>query len=417
MKYPQSFGAFDKCTTLVQAILQKINYLNKSRKNFMIHLFELWMGLRGRYNFMNMARYGSYTEQSYRNNFSKDFDFLSFNKELIQQSCSEHRVIVFDPTFIPKSGKHTENLGWFWCGTAGKAMRGLEIGVLSVIDVQNNTAMSLEAIQTPSAEELEKQGKNIVEHYAQTIIDRKTSLESLSKYLIVDGYFFKKSFISEILKKTQLHIIGKMRGDANLWYLYRGPKTGKRGRPKLYTTKVNTTDIDKKYFCLCYEDEDIEAYESVVYCKTLRRNIKVVYLQCKKGKDKKQHIILFSTDLGLYGKSVYEYYKSRYQIEFLFRDAKQYSGLTHCQARDTKKFYFHVNASLTTVSLAKSIYYLPFPKEERNSFSMANVKTIYYNKFIAERIFANLELHLNQQKIDTLYQDILSYGIISARAS
>ncbi len=112
------------------------------------------MGIRGRYNFLNMARYGDYSEQSYRNNFENGFDFMKFNAELIKQSCSSHRVIAFDPSFIPKSGKHTDHLGWFSSGTSGKALKGLEIGGLAVVDIENNTAMSLEAIQTPSSPEL-----------------------------------------------------------------------------------------------------------------------------------------------------------------------------------------------------------------------------------------------------------------------
>lgn len=409
--------AFDKCETLVGAIIEKISDLDKSRKKFMRHLFLLFMGIRSRYNFLNMERHGLYSEQSYRNNFCEDFDFLNFNKELINQSCSSHKIIAFDPSYIPKSGKHTEHLGWFWSGTSGKALKGLEIGGLAVIDVENNTAMSLEAIQTPSATELKQHGKSMVDHYAQIIIDRKTVLESLSDYLVVDGYFSKESFICPIREKTRLHIIGKMRNDANLWYPYNGPPTGKKGRHKLYTKKVDVSNIDKRCFHLCYQDEDTDVYECVVYCKMLKEKIKVVYLQCNQGKEKDKYAILFSTDLELKGELIYQHYKSRYQIEFLFRDAKQHTGLTHCQARDEKKFHFHVNASLTTVSLAKAAYYLPLPKEEQKGFSMANVKTVYYNKFIAERIFANLELDLNQQKIHALYHEILFYGAIRARAA
>jgi len=33
---------------------------------------------------------------------------------------------------------------------------------------------------------------------------------------------------------------------------------------------------------------------------------------------------------------IQEIYNSRFQIEFLFRDSKEYTGLTACQARDEK---------------------------------------------------------------------------------
>ena len=410
--------AFDKCEALAEAIIEKISNINQSRRKFMIHLFFLFMGLRGRFNFLNMARYGKYNEQSYRNNFSNSFDFLSVNKELIIQSCSAHKIIAFDPSYIPKSGKHTEHMGWFWSGTSGKAMKGLEIGGLAVIDVENNTAMSLEAIQTPSAKELKQIGKSMVDHYARVIIERKEILEELSDYLAADGYFAKESFVIPILENTSLHIISKLRTDANLWYPYHGAHTGKRGRPKSYAEKVAVKNIDKKLITLCHQDDDTRVYEGVVYSKMLGRKIKIAYLErWKDGSYSGEYVILFSTDLHLAGSFIYLYYKSRYQIEFLFRDAKQHCGLTHCQARGEKKLYFHFNASLTTVSLAKAIYYLPLPKEQRQGFSMSTIKTLYLNKIIAERIFANLELDLNQQKIQSVYQDALFYGSIRSRAA
>lgn len=41
------------------------------------------------------------------------------------------------------------------------------------------------------------------------------------------------------------------------------------------------------------------------------------------------------------------------EIEFIFRDAKQFTGLSDCQARDVKKLDFHFNASFTALNIAK----------------------------------------------------------------
>ncbi|MDP4291928.1 MAG: transposase [Bacteroidota bacterium] len=60
----------------------------------------------------------------------------------------------------------------------------------------------------------------------------------------------------------------------------------------------------------------------------------------------------FSTDLPQEGKQIVRYYRSRFQIEFQYRDAKQHTGLTHCQAKSENKLDFHFNASLTAVNLA-----------------------------------------------------------------
>jgi len=327
------------------------------------------MGMRGRYNFLNMARYGDYSEQSYRNNFEQDFNFMKLNVELIKQSCSRHRIIAFDPSYIPKSGKHTDHLGWFWSGTSGKALKGLEIGGLAVVDIENNTAMSLEAIQTPSSKELKADGMTLVDHYAKIIVERSETLVTLSTYLTVDGYFAKQGFVETITSETGLHIISKMRTDANLQYLYHGEQTVQRGRPKKYEGKVGIKNIDKRRIRLCYEDEQSKVSCSIVWSTGLKREIKVAYVEYwKDGVYTGQYAVLFSTDLNLEGRLIYQYYKSRFQIEFLYRDAKQYCGLNHCQARSENKLHFHFNASLASVSLAKAAHYLPIKKHQRESF-------------------------------------------------
>lgn len=410
----KTLDASKKGEALIVAMIEKMAGINKSRKNFMIKIFMLFMGLRGRYNFLNMARYGGYSEQTYRNNFQKRFDFMNFNSRLIKDNCSGHLVNAFDPSYIPKSGKQTEHLGKFWSGCSGKALKGLEIGGFGVVDVDNNTAMSLEAVQTPSVPELRGKGMSLVNHYASLVVERKDVLQGLSPYLAVDGYFAKKEFVHPILAQTKLHLVCKLRRDANLCYIYRGGQTGKRGRPKTLDGKINMAQIDKRRIRLCFEDDAVKVYQGVVYSKSLKRKIKLSYLErWEKGKYTGQYAVLFSTDLELEGGLIYRYYKCRFQIEFLFRDAKQFTGLAQCQARSEDKMYFHFNTSLTTVSIAKAAYYLDDGEKGGQSFSMSNVKTLHLNKIIADRIFSNLGLDLSCNKIRWVYRDALWLGKIA----
>lgn len=46
-------------------------------------------------------------------------------------------------------------------------------------------------------------------------------------------------------------------------------------------------------------------------------------------------------------KKIIDYYRTRFQIEFCYRDAKLFTELTDCQSRDLNKLHFHFNASLT----------------------------------------------------------------------
>lgn len=403
---------------MVSTILEKINGINKSQKKFIKHILILFMGIRGRYNFLNMSRYGRYSEQSYRNNFEKYFNFIAFNAELINQSCSTHRIIAFDPSYIPKSGKHTDHVGWFWSGTSGRALKGLEIGGLAVIDIDNNTAMSLEAIQTPSSKELKEQGRTLVDHYANILVERKELLRKLSDYLAVDGYFAKQGFVETITTQTGLHVISKLRNDANLQYLYRGEQSEQRGRPKKYDGKIDIKNIDKRRIRLDYEDEQSKVYSGIVWSTGLKREVKVAYVEYwKAGQYTGQYAVLFSTDLNLKAELIYLYYKSRFQIEFLYRDAKQHCGLNHCQGRSENKLHFHFNASLTTVSIAKAVHYLAVKKDQRKTFSMSDIKTLFANKIMTDRIFSNLGLDLSHRKIRAIYRKALFFGSINKMAA
>lgn len=403
--------AFNCAKGVISTIIGKISGVALPRKKFILHLFELFMSMRGRYNFMNLSRYGDYGEQSYRNHFARYFDFIKFNMELVRQHCSGHRVIAFDPSYIPKSGKLTEHIGYFWSGASGRSLRGLEIGGIAVIDIENNTALSLEAVQTPSPKKLKAAGKTLIDHYAQVLVERKDTLETLSEYLAVDGYFAKTGFVDTITQQARLQIISKLRRDADLKYLYEGQREKRKGAPRKFDGKINIKKPDKKRVPLQYEDEQCKVYSGIVWSTRLKRKIKIAYVEWWKNKEYTgQYAVLFSTDLHLDGHLIYQYYKARFQIEFLYRDAKQHTGLNHCQARDEKKLHFHFNASLTTVSLAKAVHYLSKPKQQRGAFSMEDIKTLYANKTMALRIFSNLDIDLNCEKIRRIYQDALFFG-------
>ena len=82
--------------------------------------------------------------------------------------------------------------------------QGLEIGGIAVGDVDHHTTFHYEAIQTPNAEILRKQNKNLLIHYAELIIKRKDELSILSKYLAVDAYFSKRTMLIKFYQKRFL---------------------------------------------------------------------------------------------------------------------------------------------------------------------------------------------------------------------
>lgn len=399
----------------MEKIVNKIEGLKKPRKKFMISIIILFLSIRGRYTFKGMERYGEKCEKSYRLQFEQEFDFLKFNLELCKNNLSTHRILGFDPSYLPKSGKKTPHIGNFWSGCLGRAVKGIEIGGLGIVDIEHNTAFSVEAIQTPNPSELKSKGKSLVDHYAQLIIDRWEKLISLSSYLVVDGYFAKKTFIDPVSEKTDLHIITKLRSDANLKYLYHGPRKKGKGRPKKYDGKIDLKKIDKRRFKWLYQDQDVIIYEIIAWSVSLKRVIKVVYVQfLKDGELTNRYGVYLSTDLELNGKRIYQYYKARFQIEFLFRDAKQYTGLTHCQARSENKIHFHTNIALTAIGIAKIAHYFGKKKTEKIPFSIANVKTSYFNELMLNLFLSNFQINPKLKKNKKAIKRILKFGKIAS---
>lgn len=392
------------------AIISRMAKLNKPRKAFMSHLLRLFLSISGRINFLQLARYSSkYSESSCRLHFEQYTDFAFLNQQLIQQYGSGHYVAAFDPSYIAKSGRTTPGVGKYWSGSAQQSKWGLEAGHLSLVDVENHTAFHLDVAQTPSVAERQAKQIGLLDHYAQMILWSKAALESLSAYLAVDAYFAKKEFIERILRDSSLHIISRLRADANLYYLYEGPKEKRPGAPRKYEGKLKVDQPDLTRFELSYQDEELVIYSAVVYCKFLKRNIRLAYTHFLDEKaEVKTYKLFFSTDVNLAAWMIVKYYRARFQQEFLIRDAKQFTGLNHCQARSVNKLEFHWNTSLTAVNVAKVEHWLSRQPSQRSSFSMARVKTLHHNRLLIDQVFDILpddtKLTINPVELDKLYQ-------------
>jgi len=394
--------------SLIISMLDKLPNINQWRRDFLIETFILFLSIRGRINFLQLARYGKYKEQRYRQQFEKSFDFLNFNKELTLSQGSGRYAIAFDPSYISKSGKKTPGVGWYWSGCANQAKWGLEIGGLAAIDIDNHTAFHLEAVQTLNTDD-----QNLSDWYAGVISDRKETLSGISKYLVADAWFSKKPFTDQIVS-LEMHLISRLRDDADLKYLCTEPPTGEKGRPRKYIGKINNNNIDKEYFTLISQDEESTVYAAVVYSKSLKRNIMLVHVTYRKAEGKDACKLYFSTDVSMDATDVLLYYQSRYQIEFLYRDGKQHTGLNDSQARSENKLHFQFNASLTSLNIAKVIHWLSLPKEERGAFSMSDIKTMNHNTLLLKRFIDVFGIRPYSTKNQNYVKELILYGTMAA---
>ena len=407
------FKAIFNLNSLVSSTLTGVFNLKKPQRDFFIEIMLLFLSIPKRINFYQFGRYGKFSEQRYRQQFEKQFNFMDFNKNIALTHGSGHFIIAFDPSYISKSGKKTPGIDKFWSGVAGTAKFGLEIGGIAAVDIDNKTAFHLEAIQTPTYKDIEDKGLTLLDWYADIIVKRAENLNSISKFLVADAYFSKRPFVDKILDQTDFNVISRLRNDADLQYLYKGKPTGKKGRPKTYDGKVILNNINKDYFKLIEDNEKSTIYSAVVYSKGLKRNIKLVYEELKNNKNK-SWLLFFSTDTKLDALMILKYYKNRFQIEFLYRDGKQHTGLNDCQARSENKLHFHFNASLTAINLAKVEHWLSVPKEQRGAFSMADVKTLYHNTLMLQRFINVFAVPAYKLKNTHNVKELINFGKIAA---
>jgi hypothetical protein len=402
-------NSYPSIKALIISILAKGNHFKKlkqCRVQFFINALRCFLSIKGKINFLQMERFSNKCEQYFRINFENKFNFQSFNLSMVRDRVKEC-IVAFDPSYIKKSGKKSFGLGSYWSGCAGKSKWGLEICGFAIVDILNNTAFHLNAIQTP-----ESKGINLLQYYCDLIRENYLYFKEVTTYLVADSYFAKSDVVKTVIS-LGMHFISRLRDDAALYFLNHEPKTGKRGRPKKYAGRVIPTDPDLNFFTLCLDTAELKIYNALVFSKTMDREINLsIAVFYKKGKDIARKLY-FSTDLKMNGIKLVSYYRSRFQIEFLYRDAKQHCGLEDCQARSKNKLNFHFNAALTAVNLAK-IQWLNTRSSKNEAFSMANIKTLCHNKLLLDRficMFAiNPNTEKNKQKIKELYQ----YGLIAA---
>ena len=260
---------FSKALSFIEAKLQQVNGIKKPQLKFLSTLFEVMWTVPHRINFLNMGRFSSLSEQTFRLNFRKGFDFLGLFMSMLSEKKKE-MLLVFDPSFIRKSGKHTYGLAQYWNGKAQRSEKGLEIGCLGAVDVADGTAYHLLAKQTNS----DKTGSRM-DQYVSVIKGQASKLLTISRYVVVDGYFMKSTFI-EPLQKEGFKVITKMRSDGNLKEVYTGSKSKGRGRPRLYGAKIDLKRIDKRKWKQCYQTAEMTGYERIVYCVALKQVVKVI---------------------------------------------------------------------------------------------------------------------------------------------
>jgi hypothetical protein len=404
--------------TLVNDILKQMPGLRQPQRKFLATLFVTILVLRGRVNFRNLSRFCNYTDPTITRQFQEPFDWPAFHQRVLMTALDPRSELVSaqDASFIPKSGKQTFGLGHFFNGCASRAERGLEISMLAVVDVTRRCALTLAVSQTPPGEEGAKAEleDTRVDFYKQQLRAHRHRLPPGVTYHCVDGYYAKKKYIDEVVS-LDLHAITKLRSDADCRFLYTGPHPKRRGARRKYDGKVNCQDLSRFEDLGTRQDEPhLHLYTAVVWHKTLQRRLRVVVLLNRKDPTKPRFIMLGATDPELSGHKLLDLYAARFQIEFLFRDSKQFTGLLDCQARAESALDFHFNASLATLNLVRAADMCMQQGQEPHVFSMASWKQCQFNERLLDVFMEKFALDPTWVKNHACYDELRTYGAIAA---
>ena len=374
----------------------------KVRKNFQTFFIQtmiIYATTFNRINFSQMGRLSSPGKQRYRQNFEKDFDWIAFNRQFLSILPLRRFAIAIDPSYISKSGKHTPGLACFWSGAAGMAKRGLEILGISVVDADSKDAVALCARQTfsgkvsrgrrPDCLKWCKGNSSLYEQSLRTIHGDKNKYLQICRLFVADAYFSVYPFVQG-LSSMGFDLVSRLHDNASLRYLYEGERTGKRGRPVKYGGKVDVGNLDESVFtketATTGNGVEVVLQSAVVNYKSLKREIKLVVATFQEeGKKTQIRKMFFSTDTGMKAVDIFDIYRTRFQEEFLFRDAKGLMGLEHCQARSEKKLDFAFNMSLSTVNMLKLLAH-EMEKEHHVKYSVEDMKIMLHNIALYEEV-------------------------------
>ena len=273
-------------------------------------------------------------------------------------------LLVGDEVVATKAGKHTHGLDRFFSSLYGKPVPGLAFFTLSLVSLQQRRAFPLrvEQVVRSEAEKAASKAKAAKKQQTSATAKRRPGrpkgrkntptadvtltpelvritamLDALLQriagflslpYLVLDGHFGNHNAL-HMARQCHLHLISKLRCDAALDFPYTGPYAG-RGPHRTYGDKVDYDNLPMSSLKETTVEGQMQTclYQMQLLHKEFPQPLNVVIIvKTNLRTQARAHVVLFSSDLALAYTPLVDYYGLRFQIEFNFRDAKQYWGL------------------------------------------------------------------------------------------
>lgn len=437
----------------ILALLQSIApVLEKKTFRQMSQVIFGMLVITGRVTMLGLSRWtdqgGSYrTIQRFYHSVLPWAEMLwTFFVKLIWQPEDEY-LLVGDEVVVSKAGQATYGLDRFFSSIQQRPIVGLSFFTFSLVNVREEQSYPVQITQIvrSSEEKAASQAKKQQKKAQKTIEKKKPGrpkgsknknkqenvlsaellriqkafraiLETIRtvlslKYVVLDGHFGNYPS-AWMVRQENLHLISKMRSDAALYPPFEGEYSG-NGRPAKYGEKIKVRQMDPKYLKETSTEGKVhtDIYQGQFYNKEFAFALNVVVLLKTNLETLSQaHVILFSTDLELAYDKMIKFYSLRFQIEFNFRDAKQYWGLEDFMNVKQTAVTNAANLSFFMVNFSHRLRQ-PFRKAQPN-FSILDLKAHYHGYRYATETIKMLPQKPDAFLLADIFQQIARLGMV-----
>jgi hypothetical protein len=416
--------------------------------NQLIIVIHAMLSIKGRITMLGLSRWsekgGSY--RTITRFFHSNIDWVSINWMIIKSYLIKENsvyILAGDEVVISKSGKKTYGIDRFYSSIQNQVIKSIAFLQLVLINVDTRKAYPIYTkqiikenktgcikVKTKTSKEATKKRK--VGRPEGSGNKDKTAVE-LSKYLIFiqdaiklilglikahisityfvfDGEFGYNGAL-QMVKQTGLQLISKLQKNSELYYPYEGEYKG-RGAPKKYGDKIDYKNIDDKYLKETNTEKKnivTKIYQIEMLHKKFAGKLNIVIIQKTNTlTNKMAHITLFSSDLNLEYTKIIDYYSLRFQIEFVFRDAKQYWGMEDFM--NIKKTAVNNGTNLSTFMV--NVAHVLKKDFNNEDMSVLDIKAHYHGMKYANEVFKFLPEFPDDILIKRIYSKITSIGAI-----
>jgi len=404
------------------------------------------LAMTGRVTMLGLSRWtekgGSY--RTIQRFFNTTIKWASVNWFFIQHHLldpSDTILIAGDESVVTKAGKKTYGLDRFFSSLYGKPVPGLSFFSLSLISVKARTSFPVmmeqvlkEKEEKPeekksSQKKVRKRGrpkgsrnKNRREVelkpyllHIQSMLNKLLALiggDLNVIYCVMDGAFGNNNAL-QMVRQCSLHLISKLRYDAALYFPYQG-KQNKYGARKKYGNKLNYHHLPDKYL---QETSLVDGIQTNIYQMSMWHkrfpdllNV-VIIVKINLKTQARAHVVLFSSNLDLAYDKLIDYYRLRFQIEFNFRDAKQFWGLEDFMNVNQTPVYNAANLAMFMVNVSQAL--IRHCQPACPTFSVNDLKAHFRGRKYVTEILKLLPQMPEPIFIDQIFANIAQLGRIN----